>query len=144
MTQTSWKNRRRAMRRIRAIPDEIRIEVRQALAENAQELVAMMKRLVPVDNGDLRDSIGWTFGDAPDGAVTLGDLGTGSDTLGSIKVTVFAGNRKAYYAWFVEHGTERTPARPFFFVAYRALRRRLKSRLGRARSKGVKKAIARG
>lgn len=141
---TRWVNQRRAMRRIRAIPDEVRITVREALAQNAEELVAMMKRLVPVEHGTLRDSIGWTFGDAPDGAVSLGDVGTGSDDLGSIKITVFAGSKEAYYAWFVEHGTERQPPRPFFFVAYRALRRRLKSRLARARTAGVKKALRLG
>jgi HK97 gp10 family phage protein len=130
---------------MRAIPIEVREEVRKALAQNAEELVAMMKRQVPVDEGALRDSIGWTFGNPPDDAVVVGDLGgPGADDLGGLKVTIYAGNKDAWYARFVEHGTTEHPARPFFFASYRALRRRLKARLSRARNKAIKKALSLG
>lgn len=146
MERTSFKNRERALRRMRAIPIKVREAVRTALAQNAEELVGMMKRLVPVDQGDLRDSIGWTFGDAPEGSMAAGTMGggAGADDFGGIKVTVYAGSKAAWHARFVEHGTATHPAQPFFFASYRALRRRMKSRLSRARNKAIREALAVG
>lgn len=173
MERTRFKNRERALRRMRAIPIKVREAVRTALAQNANELVGMMKRLVPVDQGDLRDSIGWTFGDAPDGSISVGALGGGADAddFGGIKVTVYAGSKQAWYARFVEHGTsggvsgQRTnitgshqsksgrksyrthpgaAAQPFFYASYRALRKRMRSRLSRARNKAIREALAVG
>jgi len=57
---------------------------------------------------------------------------------------VIAGDEKAFYARWVEFGTAAreghpgTAPQPFFFVAYRALRKRLRGRLTRAFTKAKK------
>jgi HK97 gp10 family phage protein len=58
-----------------------------------------------------------------------------------LRVTVYAGNERAFYARWVEFGTVKMVGRPFFFPAYRAVRRRVRGRLTRATRKAAK-AIA--
>ena len=151
------------------MPKTTKQQIRAAIAKSAEEIVGMMKRLVPVDQGDLRDSIGWTFGPPPKKAVmiatTNADLGLGQELTASI----YAGNAKAYYAAFVEFGTQAgilggrvadrrnnkggtrkvyrshpgTAAQPFFFPSWRANRKRAVSRIKRAVSKAAKAEAAR-
>ena len=130
-------NLRSINKRFAAVPDAVRSEVKVALAKSADELVAMMKRLVPVDEGDLRDSIGWTWGAAPKGTVKVGGVDAGGKDLA---VTVFAGGPGAYHAHLVEFGTVKSAAQPYFLPAWRALRTRIRRRIATAVSKGVKKA----
>lgn len=124
-----------------AIPQAVKNAARQTLQQNAEELVALMKSLVPIDEGELRDSIGWTFGAAPVGATGL----VGS-RAGSIRVTIYAKGPGKGYARYVEFGTQSpergggAPAQPFFYPAYRALRRRHRSRLTRNINKAIRKA----
>ncbi len=119
-----------------AMPAKVEAAARRAMEKGAEELVAMMQRLVPVDSGDLRDSIGWAWGEAPKGAVVLAQSTSKSRGL---RIVVFAGGdgTDAFYARFVEFGTVNARAHPFFFPSYRSLRKRIKSRITRE----VKKAI---
>ncbi|MGF7005800.1 HK97-gp10 family putative phage morphogenesis protein [Aminobacter sp. BE322] len=147
------------------MPAKVEAATRAAMEKGADELVAMMKRLAPVLKepdrrrrpGELRDSIGWTWGDAPKGAIVLAE--SKADSRG-LKITVFAGNEKAYYARWVEFGvaqqqagqkvtdksgrtrksrrtTKGGAAQPFFFPSYRAMRKRIKSRITRAMKKAI-------
>jgi len=116
------------------IPKSVRKAARDALALGASELVDEMRRLVPVDKGDLRDSIGWTFGSAPAGSLVLDTMGGGKD----LKVTVYAGGRDAFYAWFQEFGTKNMSPNPYFFPSYRKLKRRIKSRITRNINKAIR------
>lgn len=153
-------------RKIRALPDAVKREIRAAMEKGANEIVAMMKNLVPVDSGDLRNSIGWTYGAAPAGSLVVKTI-AGPDDL---RITIFAGNEAAYYARFVEFGTQGasrgqrvadtrrgagytrksyrthpgTAAQPFFFPAYRAFRPRVKRRISRAINSAAKKVAAGG
>lgn len=111
----------RLKERFARIPQRMRTEVRLALEKGAGELVDMQKRLVPVQHGDLRDSIRW------------------EDGRHELSVEVKAGNQKAFYARMVEFGTVKTPAHPYFFPAYRALRKRIRSRISRAIGKAVRR-----
>ncbi len=52
-------------REVAQLPSASKTAARKAMETGADELVEMMKRLVPKDSGDLRDSIGWTWGNAP-------------------------------------------------------------------------------
>ncbi|WP_234843945.1 HK97-gp10 family putative phage morphogenesis protein [Sinorhizobium meliloti] len=139
------------------MPKRVENAARKAMEKGADELVAMMKRLVPVDDGDLRDSIGWTWGPPPKGSMALSrDRGPGDLVL-----TVYAGSDKAYYAAFVEFGvaeqafgdritsksgrtrvSQRTTkgggAQPFFFPSYRALEKRIRSRIKREMKKAIR------
>jgi HK97 gp10 family phage protein len=136
-------------RKLKALPALAGAAIKLAMEQGADEIVAMMKRLVPVDNGDLRDSIGWTWGDAPTYSQRIGAV---KSKTGNLKITIFAGNSKVRYAHLVEFGSAphinggmfagtQNPgakAQPFFFVAFRALRRRTKSRITRAINKSAK------
>lgn len=119
----------------KTIPDKVRDAARRVLEQNATELVAEMKRLVPVDEGDLRDSINWTWGDAPAGTLTIGTVG--GREYGTLRITVYAGGGDAFHGWFQEFGTVNMAPNPFFFPSYRKLKRRLKGRATRE----IRKAI---
>ncbi|TWH01447.1 HK97 gp10 family phage protein [Ochrobactrum sp. J50] len=128
-------------KKLEALVSVGRDEIRRAMETSADEIVALAKNLVPVDKGDLKDSIGWTWGKAPKGAMTLGKVQ--SDGVDSeFTITIYAGNSEAYYARWVEFGTQKMGAQPYFYPSYRALRRRSKSRVTRAVTKAIKKVAA--
>lgn len=151
----------RLNRKLAALPVAAKKRIREAMEQGASEIVSMMKSLVPVgSSGDLKESIDWTWGEAPKGAMTLarvrsrGAGATGSENL----ITIYAGNAKGFYARFVEFGTSAhtaggkfagaeipaIPASPFFYVSFRANRRRVKSRITRAINKSAKEVAAGG
>lgn len=110
----------------------------------AAQMVAEMRMLAPVlqqpdrrrTPGALRDSIGWTWGDAPRGATTVMRLkGRVPDGL---YLTIYAGSAEAFYARWQEFGTQKMPANPFFFPVIRSNRRRVASGISRAVKKAVK------
>lgn len=122
------------------VPAEVRKSATAALEKGAQEIVDMARSLVPVDKGDLRDSIGWTWGDAPAGSITLGTVG--GQEYGTLRITVYAGNADgAFHAAWVEFGTQVMRAHPYFFPAYRSLRKRVRSRITRDINKAIKKGM---
>lgn len=132
-------------RKMALIPQAIINEVQKELEKQATELVAMMKRLAPKESGALANSIGWTWGNAPKGSVTLGSVAASEGS--SLRITVYAGaaGKKAdggtFYARFQEFGTKNMPANPFFFPAYRSKRRKIRGALSRAVKRGIKNAV---
>lgn len=137
--------------------------VAKAMETSAEEICDLARAACPVDDGNLKKSIGWTWGDAPKGSVTVGTVGDNA----AMRITIYAGDEKAYYARWVEFGTQggvkgqrvasngkkqskkgrisyRThpgsKAHPFFFPAYRLGRKRAINRIKRAISKAVKEA----
>jgi HK97 gp10 family phage protein len=121
------------------VPAEVRKSATAALEKGAQEIVDMARSLASVDSGDLRDSIGWTWGDAPKGSLVLGTVG--GQEYGTLRITVYAGNDDAFYAAWQEFGTQNQRAHPYFFPAYRSLRRRVRSRITRDINKAIKKGM---
>lgn len=146
----------RLRRKLQALPVAARRRIREAMEKGADEIVAMMKSLVPVDTGGLARSIGWTWGAAPKGALTIGKIRgvSGADNI----ITIYAGDAENFQARWVEFGTAphtagglfagatipAIPASPFFFVSYRANRKRVKSRVTRAINKAAKEVAAGG
>lgn len=130
----------------KAIPEKVYNQVRTVLAAQADKIVAQMKRHAPVDSGDLQMSIGWCWGNAPRGTMTLGTVGTGKGgrtfkqgkDKNGLRISIYAGGGDAFYAWFVEFGTQHMAAEPFFFPIWRANKRSAKSAVTRAITKGVK------
>ena len=122
--------------KLKKLPKAAEDAARAAIAKSADEIVAMMKRLVPVDQGRLRDSIGWAWGDAPKGRKAFGR----TDGPANLRATIYAGDNKAFYATMVEFGTMKMRAHPYFFPAYRANAKRAKSRIKRAITKSAKAA----
>lgn len=127
-------------RRFAQIPRAVRRAVEQELERNAQEIVDEIRRLVPVRSGDLRESIGWTWGDAPRGAMVLGKVG--NQEFGTLRVTIYAGGGDAFYGRFQEFGTVNMPANPFFYPVWRLRRRRTRTRLTRAMRKAITTAAS--
>lgn len=140
----------RLKRKLQQFPEIVKAEIRLAMEQGADEIVAMMKSLVAVDSGELRDSIGWTWGDRPKYSQSIGAVKTAD---GNMVITIFAGNTRVRYAHLVEFGTSPhingglyegsqhpgTRAQPFFFVSFRALRKRAKGRVTRAINKAAKR-----
>lgn len=122
----------------KTIPAAVREAARAALEQGAREIVAFAKALCPVDSGALRDSIDWTWGDAPEGATVLGSVRPMKQ--GDERITIFAGSKSVIHASFVEFGTRQMAAHPFFYPAYRTVRRRVKGRVTR----NVNAALKRG
>lgn len=166
----------RLNRRLLKMPDAARKEISIAMEKGAEEVVILAKSLAPVGQvsgvnssnnpGALRDSIGWTWGRAPKGSITLGRV---VDKSNDLVITIFAGNDQAFYARWVEFGTKAhgidavnapTMGRAgrnfgkhvnhpgakqtaFFYPAYRALRKRVKSRISRSVRKSIRDTINR-
>jgi len=149
-------------KKLARMPEAIKTEMRLAMEQGADEIVALAKNLVPFADGKLRDSIGWTWGDPPKGSIVLGSVkrsaGQRARQDAGLLITICAGNDEAYYARWVEFGTAQhrnggmfagtthpgTNAQPFFYPAFRALRRRVKSRVTRHTNKAIKKVAAGG
>lgn len=110
--------------RMGRIPPAVKKRIYQANEKSAEELAAMMRRLVPKDERDLERSI------------TYYEL-TGT-AGGGVTWRVAAGDETAYYARFVEFGSGTVPARPYFYPSYRALRRLIRNRQLRAFRQALK------
>ena len=144
----------RLNRKLAKLPAVAKQMIRQAMEAKANEIVAMMKNLVPVDDGTLRDSIGWTWDKAPKGSLTLASVQATGDN--GMTLTIYAGNKEAFYARWVEFGTARhengglfagsihpgTTAQPFFFVSWRANKRRTVRAIRKASRDSAKKVAA--
>lgn len=116
------------------MPARVKKAARLAMEKGAEEVVAMMKRLAPIDSGDLQMSISWTWGKAPKGSVVVAKSEPDEDGMG---ITIFAGSKAAYYARWVEFGSSKRRAHPFFFPAWRTKRKSVRSRITREMKKAV-------
>jgi HK97 gp10 family phage protein len=151
----SLQNRDRFLKKLAAIQGAPRKAMREALRKNAEELSDMQRRMAPVASGDLKRSIGYTFGDYRAANANVRGVGGGGAGDPDLTVTVHAGDEKAFYAAFIEFGTKGPykvggkfagamhpgiTAQPFFYPSYRALKRRMKSRLTRSGRKAIREA----
>ena len=118
------------------IPKAVRAAATKALEKNADEIVDYMRRLAPVLEGGLVQSIGWTWGATPSGATAI--VSGGAPIAGALRITIYAGGGDEFYAWFQEFGTVDMPPSPFFFPAYRGKKSKAKGRLTRAINKAIK------
>jgi HK97 gp10 family phage protein len=155
---TKMQGREALVRKLKALSPATRSAIKQAIAQGADELVALQKRLAPVRTGELRDSIVQTWGgqSGPKYASLRG--GSPVDGDPDLSVLITAGNSAVRYAHLVEFGTAPhtnggkfagtqnpgTSAHPFFYSPYRALKRRIKSRITRATTKAAKAVAAGG
>lgn len=147
---TKIRNLDRLMRKLARLPAVAQDRIRLAMERQADNITDMMKRLVPVDDGKLRDSIGWTWGKAPKGAIVVASVK--ASAADSMTITIYAGDSEAYYARWVEFGTARhenggmfhgtehpgAAAQPFFYVSWRANKRRAVRAVRRATRQAIK------
>lgn len=133
------KNKDRLAAKLKALPDKARQEIRKALEVSAKEMSDVAESFAPIDSGDLRRSIGYTFGNYQADNANVRGVNAGSGVGDpDLTVTIHAGDAKAYYAAFVEFGTVDTSAQPYFFPAWRLTKRRVKGRISRATTKAAK------
>jgi HK97 gp10 family phage protein len=108
-------------RLVDVVPKNLRIALESAMIESADRIVAGAKIRVPVDEGDLRDSIHRT------------DVREGKK--GNLYIAITAGERtpNGYNtARIVEFGTVDTDPQPFLLPSYRANRKSAQRRMRKA------------
>lgn len=136
----------RLKRKLDQLPEAYQREIFLVFEQGAESATGMMRRLVPVKTGALKNSIQWTWGDAPKGSISTTDHSApkpgGPDA--AKRITISAGNADAFYARWVEFGTVNLAAQPFFFPSWRASRKGILSRNKRAMSKVARKVAAGG
>lgn len=159
MAKAYLKNLPRLKRKLIRLKNETMPAVRPAMEKAAEIITATMRQYVPVEDGDLRASIGWTWGDAPRGSVSF------SHSVAGNRITIFAGNEDAFYAKWVEFGTAPhniakgsgaksfvksgragvahpgATARPFFYPAYRANKKAVKAMITQQIRLAVQRAV---
>jgi len=142
-------------RKLRRLPKLMTDEIRRAMEAVADDIVRMMKSLVAVDNGDLQKTIGWTWGEAPKGSLTVAKIAPKNIGVG-LELTIFAGNSEIYWGRWIEFGIAPhtngglfagskhpgTAAQPFFFVSYRANKKGAKAAIRKAIRSSAKKVAA--
>lgn len=143
-----FRNKDRLYEKLRKLAPAADKELTAAGGKSAEEMVQAARAFVPVDTGKLRDSIQAT---APGGQPpSYAQNASGVVPPGAWMVT--AGDRHVRYAHLVEFGAKPhiaggrfagamhpgAPAQPFFWPAYRLIRKRHKNRAGRAISKSIK------
>lgn len=134
--------------RFRRIPENLHAEIERVMEAQAEKIVRDMKRIVPVDKGALRDSIGWAWSweDVPAGAMTVGKVSSSKgEKIMSIKIYAGTrdkklGDKDAFYAAFQEFGTQNMAANPFFWPTWRRSRSRVKSAISRAVGKAIRES----
>ena len=130
--------------RLAKIPDIAREAAAAAMEEGAQEIVDAMKMAAPLQSGDLRDSIGWTWGEVPAGSFMIDEIRSGKnkgDQYATLRIKIYAGNREAFYARFQEFGTRSQPAQPFFFPTWRKERAKFRRKIRDRIRKRIKEAF---
>lgn len=146
------QNVQRLLRKMAAIPKAAQDEIKAAMAEQADEIVALMRRLA----GDPKivASIGWTWGNsAPKGAKALASVHT--QAISDLAITIFAGSNDAFYTRWWEFGTAERhwksgkstgamPRRPFFYVSWRASKKTARNKMRAALRKAVRQVAAQG
>jgi HK97 gp10 family phage protein len=142
--------------KLKRIPQAVRKSATESVVVGAQEIASMQQRLAPVDSGELRKSIHITMpgGTTPPYSTSGGKRKSRKPLkAGPHQAIITAGNTDVRYAHIVEFGSPPhlaggffkgmdvmhpgTPAQPFFWPGYRALRKRTKRRI----STNIKKAI---
>lgn len=125
----------RIKQRLAMIPKNVRAAMVPELVKSGNDLAVTARILAPRDTGALQESITVTPGGSntppystPGGRVTVPELA----------VAVTAGNKDVRYAHLVEYGTQEAAAQPYFWPAFRLMRKKITGRIKRAAAKAVK------
>ena len=123
----------RLRRRLDAMPAKARAAAVKMVNKSADELVAQMKAIAPVSQdknpGELRDSVRKEEGRLGDvSAVVLADVRDDKGRPYAARVEL----------GHMAPGGSQVPAEPFFYPVVRVNRARIKRRLARAISKGLR------
>jgi HK97 gp10 family phage protein len=127
----------RLLKRLEAIPKAVRDATQPALAASGQELVDAMKALAEASRltSDLIETI--TMTTAGNTTPPYSQPG-GSQVVPENAVMITVGNSQVRYPHLVEYGTTRSAAQPFFWPAYRLLKKRILNRIKRGAAKATR------
>jgi len=120
--------------RFRGIPEQIRATIGPDLVAAAGEVAAQVRRIAPVDQGDLAASVAVT---GPGQATPAYSQPGGSMVVPSNAAAITAGNTDVRYAHLVEYGTSKSAAQPFFWPAFNVTR---ESAVGKVKA-AVRRAV---
>ncbi|KJZ31633.1 hypothetical protein TW83_07670 [Paracoccus sp. S4493] len=160
----------RIVAKLKQIPAAAVDAARLAMEEGAEEICVMMRSLVPAKSGALRASIGWTWGDLPPGTFMIDEIRSGpnkGDQYATLRIRIYAGSKEAFYARFVEFGTQPhslarnasvkrgkrqdkgaghpgTVAQPFFYPTWKAKRAEFRTRIRNKVRAAIKEAWRNG
>lgn len=134
-------------RKFRALPGAVQAEVKKAVPDAADELVGMMQRLAPRNKGALVASIRREQREEFRAVVIAGGTqatkrearkGSGQFTDEAI-LAEFGTKPHRIGGKFKGARHPGTAAQPFFYPAWRASKKRIKSKLSRSITTGIKK-----
>lgn len=145
------RNKDKLLAKLNALAPGIKAALTESNKEAADEMVRYARSFVPVKTGKLRDSIVAT----PPGGTVPGYSQGGAVPEGAYAVS--AGNSKVRYPHLVEYGTRPhinegmfagssnpgAKRQPYFWPAYRLIRKSMRSRASRAINKAVKTVASR-
>jgi hypothetical protein len=149
MISAKVRNKDKLFAKLKELAPETARQIGVEALAAGQEMVQIARSYVPVDDGDLRESIVVT----PGGQMTPSySQPGGSQMVPEHAALVTAGNSKVRYPHLVEYGTRPhaqggqfqgtqhpgTTARPYFWPAFRLIRRKMRTRISRAINKAVK------
>lgn len=135
------------LRKFRAMPRAVQDEVRRQVSASAGDVRDMQRRLAPKDKGVLAASIRVEVDEFRAKVIAGGtpqtrrEVRKGSGEFTDEAILAEFGTKphrnKGKFAGTMHPGT---PPRPFFWPAYRSMKKRIKGQLSRAITKGIKKA----
>lgn len=132
----------RIVNKLKQIPAVAVDAAAQAMEDMAQEIVDQMKAIAPVDKGDLRDGIGWTWGEVPKGSFTIAEVRSGNnrgDQYATLKINIYAGGNDTFWARFQEFGTvDNLGGQPFFFPTWKKNKTKFRARIRKAVKAAIK------
>ncbi|MEF2071903.1 HK97-gp10 family putative phage morphogenesis protein [Consotaella aegiceratis] len=123
-------------KRFAAIPEDVRAAAQKSALKQADTMAATMRRLAPVDSGDLKESI--TVTPAGQSTPPYSQPG-GSSVVPENAAAVTVGDDDVRYPHLVEYGTKKAPAHPFFWPAVRLHNKKAKAAIKSAIRRAVKK-----
>lgn len=132
----------RLQRRMAAIPEEIRKDAGKSVVKQANKMAGTMEALVPVDDGDLKESIKVT---GPGQRTPAYSQPGGSMVVPENAAAITVGNEDVRYGHLVEYGHKNglhgtvVPPHPFFWPAVRLEGKKARRNIKSAVSRTVKK-----
>jgi HK97 gp10 family phage protein len=152
---TTVRRKDALLKKLGALAPAVFDAVKDANRQTADEMVDLAQGFAPVRTGALRDSIVAT---GPGGTPPAYSQGGGAGVVPEGSYAVSAGNKKVRYAHLVEYGTKphtnegefkgtQNPGakrQPFFWPAYRLVRKQMRSRAVRSINKAVKDVASQG
>ena len=153
---SGWKPNPRAKARfkdiLKALPEEAAKGAEDALRQNGEEAKRIIRGDAPVEDGELRDSVDWSYGEPPANAWHADTSQRTTNVPDRLRLSVYAGGKKAPHGHLVHNGTGQRstkdgarrgvmPPQPFFWPNIRSLRKRMKARISRKANKAIRDSV---